>query len=107
MLIPGTVGAAPIQNIGAYGVEIREFVHAVEAFEWRTGRSVRMTNAQCQFDYRDSVFKRDPSRYIVTPLGPQPVRGKREPVDVMAIAASADVRRINTTNGTAAAKPRV
>jgi UDP-N-acetylmuramate dehydrogenase len=41
VLIPGTVGAAPIQNIGAYGVEIREFVHAVEAFEWRTGEFVR------------------------------------------------------------------
>ncbi len=50
---------------------------------------------------------RDPSRYIVTPLGAQPVRGKREPIDVMGIAASADVRRINTTNGSPAAKPRV
>jgi adenylate cyclase len=49
---------------------------------------------------------RDPSRYIVTPLGAQPVRGKREPIDVMAIAASADVRRVNTTGGTVSAKPR-
>jgi class 3 adenylate cyclase len=49
---------------------------------------------------------RDPSRYIVTPLGAQPVRGKREPIDVMGISASADVRRINTTTGTAPAKPR-
>jgi adenylate cyclase len=48
---------------------------------------------------------RDPSRYIVTPLGAQPVRGKREPIDVMAIAATADVRRVNTT-GTVPAKPR-
>jgi UDP-N-acetylmuramate dehydrogenase len=66
ILIPGTVGAAPIQNIGAYGVEIREFMHAVEAFEWRTRAFVRLSNADCRFDYRDSVFKRDPSRYIVT-----------------------------------------
>lgn len=66
VLIPGTVGAAPIQNIGAYGVEIREFVHAVEAFEWRTRAFVRMSNVDCEFDYRDSVFKRDPSRYIVS-----------------------------------------
>jgi UDP-N-acetylmuramate dehydrogenase len=68
VLIPGTVGAAPIQNIGAYGVEIREFVHAVEAFEWRTGEFVRLNNTDCRFDYRDSIFKRDPSRYIVTAL---------------------------------------
>jgi UDP-N-acetylmuramate dehydrogenase len=66
VLIPGTVGAAPIQNIGAYGVEIREFVHAVEAFEWRTAQFVRLDNANCQFNYRDSIFKHDPSRYIVT-----------------------------------------
>ena len=66
VLIPGTVGAAPIQNIGAYGVEIREFVHAVEAFEWRAATFVRLNNADCQFAYRDSIFKRDPSRYIVT-----------------------------------------
>jgi len=68
VLIPGSVGAAPIQNIGAYGVEIREFVHAVEAFEWRTGRLVRLSNADCRFEYRDSVFKHDPSRYVVTAL---------------------------------------
>jgi UDP-N-acetylmuramate dehydrogenase len=66
VLIPGTVGAAPIQNIGAYGVEVREFVHAVEAFEWRTGQFVRLSNADCEFDYRDSIFKRDPSRYVVS-----------------------------------------
>jgi UDP-N-acetylmuramate dehydrogenase len=68
VLIPGTAGAAPIQNIGAYGVEIREFVHAVEAFEWRTGQFARVSNADCEFDYRDSIFKRDPSRYIVSAL---------------------------------------
>ncbi len=66
VLIPGTMGAAPIQNIGAYGVEIREFVHAVEAFEWRTATFVRLSNADCRFAYRDSIFKRDPSRYVVS-----------------------------------------
>ena len=66
VLIPGTTGAAPIQNIGAYGVEIREFVHAVEAFEWRAAQFVRLGNADCRFDYRDSVFKREPARYVVS-----------------------------------------
>jgi UDP-N-acetylmuramate dehydrogenase len=65
-LIPGTVGAAPIQNIGAYGVEVREFVHAVEAYEPVTGQLHRMHAADCAFAYRDSVFKHQPDRYIVT-----------------------------------------
>lgn len=65
-LIPGTVGAAPIQNIGAYGVEVREFVHAVEAFEPATGALHRFSAADCGFAYRDSVFKHAPDRYLVT-----------------------------------------
>lgn len=65
-LIPGTVGAAPIQNIGAYGVEVREFVFAVEAWNRSTNRFVRLTNADCAFGYRDSVFKRERERFVVT-----------------------------------------
>ena len=65
-LIPGTVGAAPIQNIGAYGVEVREFIHAVEAFEPATGEVHRLSAQDCEFAYRDSVFKHVPDRYIVT-----------------------------------------
>lgn len=65
-LIPGTVGAAPIQNIGAYGVEVREFVHAVEAFEPGTGTLHRFSATECGFAYRDSVFKHAPDRYLVT-----------------------------------------
>jgi UDP-N-acetylmuramate dehydrogenase len=65
-LIPGTVGAAPIQNIGAYGAEVREFIHAVEAFEPATGLVQRFDAAGCRFSYRDSLFKQRPDRYIVT-----------------------------------------
>ncbi|MFT3896467.1 MAG: UDP-N-acetylmuramate dehydrogenase [Thermomonas sp.] len=65
-LIPGTVGAAPIQNIGAYGVEVREHIHAVQAFDRRNGATVRLDNDACAFAYRDSLFKRDPDHYIVT-----------------------------------------
>ncbi len=65
-LIPGTVGAAPIQNIGAYGVEVRERIHAVEAFEPTTGRSLRFAPSECEFAYRDSLFKREPDRFVVT-----------------------------------------
>jgi UDP-N-acetylmuramate dehydrogenase len=65
-LIPGTVGAAPIQNIGAYGVELDERIHAVEAFEPARGATVRFVRADCGFAYRDSRFKREPERFIVT-----------------------------------------
>ena len=65
-LIPGTVGAAPIQNIGAYGVEIRDFIHAVYAYEPATGTLHRLNRDACAFAYRDSVFKRAPQRFIVT-----------------------------------------
>ena len=65
-LIPGTVGAAPIQNIGAYGAEVRERIHAVEAFERDGGELRRLAPAACAFAYRDSLFKREPDRYVVT-----------------------------------------
>ena len=65
-LIPGTVGAAPIQNIGAYGVEVREHIHVVEAFDRSRLETIRLDRAACAFAYRDSVFKRDPDRYVVT-----------------------------------------
>lgn len=67
-LIPGQAGAAPIQNIGAYGVEVGEFVEAVYVFDRTTARPARLAAAQCGFAYRDSTFKRDPDRWIVTAL---------------------------------------
>jgi UDP-N-acetylmuramate dehydrogenase len=66
ILIPGTVGAAPIQNIGAYGCEVAEFVESVEAWDTREHRVVTIDHATCAFAYRDSLFKREPGRYIVT-----------------------------------------
>ncbi len=66
ILIPGTVGAAPVQNIGAYGVELSEFITAVEVWDRQASRSVTLEPEDCAFAYRDSVFKRDPERYIIT-----------------------------------------
>lgn len=65
-LIPGTVGAAPIQNIGAYGTEVGEFVQSVEAFDLADGNLHWLDRASCAFGYRDSLFKREPDRRIVT-----------------------------------------
>jgi UDP-N-acetylmuramate dehydrogenase len=57
-LIPGTVGAAPIQNIGAYGLEMRTCFDSLEAVELATGETVEFDAARCAFGYRDSFFKR-------------------------------------------------
>lgn len=66
-LIPGTVGAAPVQNIGAYGVEVQDFVETVHGFDLQTMTKYSVPVEQCQFAYRDSVFKRElKNRFIVT-----------------------------------------
>ena len=66
-LIPGTVGAAPIQNIGAYGVELDRFVDAVDVIDRHTLETKRFSKAECQFRYRHSRFKSvEVGRYIVT-----------------------------------------
>lgn len=64
-LIPGTVGAAPIQNIGAYGAEAKDVITGVKAVEIKSGKTVEFTNAQCEFSYRNSIFKQTQS-YVVT-----------------------------------------
>jgi len=60
-LIPGSVGASPVQNIGAYGVELQDRFHSLDAVDLRTGRAFTLNAAQCGFGYRDSVFKHAPS----------------------------------------------
>lgn len=59
-LIPGNVGAAPIQNIGAYGAEVKDCIHALTVFDFETGEIFSLDNAACHFGYRDSVFKHHP-----------------------------------------------
>jgi UDP-N-acetylmuramate dehydrogenase len=58
-LIPGSVGAAPIQNIGAYGVEVKDRFHSLTAFDFLAGKTFTLDNAACRFAYRDSVFKQE------------------------------------------------
>lgn len=104
--IPGRVGAAPIQNIGAYGVELDEFVESVEAWDRRGGGFVLIPRQACGFAYRDSRFKSetDRDRFIVTALNlrfppGRPLRldypGVREELAAQAIGAptAADVAR--------------
>ncbi len=65
-LIPGCIGAAPMQNIGAYGAEIKDTVDEVMAVEINTGKLVKFSNAECEFGYRESVFKQKfKGKYII------------------------------------------
>ena len=63
--IPGTVGAAPIQNIGAYGHEVSEFITRVRTYDRELKEIYTFTNSQCEFTYRNSYFKAHPGRYVV------------------------------------------
>ncbi|MCC6136077.1 MAG: UDP-N-acetylmuramate dehydrogenase [Candidatus Contendobacter sp.] len=66
-LIPGTVGAAPVQNIGAYGLEIAERLQSVEAIALTTGEATIFDRTACRFGYRDSIFKREVAGlYLIT-----------------------------------------
>lgn len=64
-LIPGTVGAAPIQNIGAYGVEVCEHIVSVTTYDTVNNSWVELTQQACDFGYRNSLFKKEKNRYIV------------------------------------------
>ncbi|HRD87341.1 MAG TPA: UDP-N-acetylmuramate dehydrogenase [Accumulibacter sp.] len=97
-LIPGTVGAAPIQNIGAYGLELADRFQSLAAFDMDHGRPLRLDRAACRFAYRDSVFKQQgwhlDGRRVVTsvtfrlPKDWQPVTGYAD------LAAELDRRRL-------------
>ena len=63
--IPGTVGAAPIQNIGAYGHELSEFITRVRTYDREEKLVKTFTNSQCEFSYRSSHFKEHPGRYVI------------------------------------------
>ena len=65
-LIPGTVGAAPVQNIGAYGVELDRLNPRVRAYDRKTDAFVEFDTEQAGYAYRDSVFKRERDRYVIT-----------------------------------------
>ena len=66
-LIPGNVGTCPIQNIGAYGVEVKDTITKVETLHIETGKLVQFSNEECKFGYRNSIFKNEvKGKYIIT-----------------------------------------
>lgn len=64
-LIPGLAGAAPVQNIGAYGVQLEDVIDTVEVFDWQNGSFSWLSKQSCQFRYRHSIFKDQPGRYLI------------------------------------------
>lgn len=69
-LIPGCAGSAPIQNIGAYGVEFKDVCDYVEIFDLHKGEIFRLTNAECEFGYRESIFKHQYAQgYVIVAVG--------------------------------------
>ena len=64
-LIPGNIGAAPVQNIGAYGVELKDHLESVFFYDRETQQTQRLITAECQFAYRDSLFKRESGRRVI------------------------------------------
>lgn len=66
-LIPGSVGSSPVQNIGAYGIEMKDYFAWLDAWDLQQQKQVRLTSEECRFKYRSSIFKTDASgRYIIT-----------------------------------------
>lgn len=65
-LIPGTVGAAPIQNIGAYGVELKEVFHELQAINIATQKTITFDHAACEFSYRESIFKKIKDKHVIS-----------------------------------------
>lgn len=66
--IPGKVGSAPVQNIGAYGQSVGEVVESVEAVDSQSGERLTFNKTQCEFEYRTSIFKKMQGRYIITQI---------------------------------------
>jgi UDP-N-acetylmuramate dehydrogenase len=70
-LIPGTVGASPVQNIGAYGQEVKNVITHVRAYDTEYDEFVEIPNDQCIFEYRNSIFKKNPNRFIISSVSMQ------------------------------------
>lgn len=67
-LIPGLAGAAPVQNIGAYGVQLEDVLVCVKVYDWENSQFLTLSREECQFSYRHSIFKEQPNRYLITAI---------------------------------------
>lgn len=95
-LIPGTVGAAPVQNIGAYGVEVKDVFAELQAWDSQTDRVISFALNDCAFGYRDSVFKRQLGRYLILNVTFQLSRNALPRVEYGDIRSELDAQGITT-----------
>jgi len=91
--IPGTVGAAPIQNIGAYGHEVSEFITRVRTYD-RVAKAIRtFTNQECEFEYRSSIFKKNPGQFIILEVQFQiRIGDSSDPITYLELAKKLDIQ---------------
>ncbi len=103
-LIPGSVGAAPVQNIGAYGVELASRFVAVDVLDLDTGRILRMGRDEVQFGYRTSVFKEQPGRFVITALSLH-LRSAPTGIDVAYADVAEEIERMGRANSSFSTRP--
>mgnify|MGYP000379029740 CR=1 FL=1 len=89
--IPGLVGATPVQNVGAYGQEVSQVIREVRAWDRVASSLVTLSNADCEFGYRSSLFKREPNRFVVLEVVFELVSGDRGSVEYSQLARQLDV----------------
>jgi len=104
--IPGTVGASPVQNVGAYGIEAKDIIESVEAYEILTGKQRIFSNSECQFDYRSSIFKHElKNKYIVASVTFRLTKQPKLNLEYGAIRA--EIEKAGITNPTLADVSRI
>jgi len=99
-LIPGTVGAAPIQNIGAYGVEVKNLIERVDVVDLSTGVERSLTNKECKFSYRESIFKHEWSKNIFISSVTLRLRTKNHLINTSYRALNEELVKQNITSPT-------
>lgn len=91
--IPGTIGAAPIQNIGAYGHEVAEFITRVRTYDRKAKAVKTFTNSECEFEYRSSLFKRNPGQFIILDVQFQiRIGDSSDPITYLELAKKLDLQ---------------
>ncbi|TXR53527.1 UDP-N-acetylmuramate dehydrogenase [Reinekea thalattae] len=94
-LIPGTVGAAPVQNIGAYGVEAGDTIVEVTAYDLVAQQTQKISQPECQFGYRESLFKQQENKYIITSVCFQLSKEFNPVISYGALSALADSNKLS------------
>ena len=91
--IPGTIGAAPIQNIGAYGHEVSEFITRVRTYDRKAKAVKTFTNNECEFEYRSSLFKKNPGQFIILDVQFQiRIGDSSDPITYLELAKKLDLQ---------------